>query len=219
MKKLIPVLFLGFALLGAKLDLLVGQQVTEGKAQPEQSQIKDRVSLFYNDVLKNDRMAALELVAQDSKNLFLNSRYDGLTDFRIAGIDLELSGDRAVVHVVRVLRVPSFGQPLDIEVNETWQRSDGLWYLVLSPPSEMETPFGKMKFETDSKPSDSEAAAMKQKIEHTYKNVDPDQYIRALQKVVNPPVAPEAKPSDKQPQSQSAPATTTQSDKPKPPQP
>jgi len=73
-----------------------------------------------------------------------------------------------------------------------------------------------MKLNTDSQPSEAEVDAMKRKIQQRYQNVDPDQYIRALQKVANKATtAADAKPSDKQ-QSQPAPATTTQSDKPKP---
>jgi hypothetical protein len=216
MRKFIRVLFLGFTLLAVAAELKAGRQVAEGKAQPEEAQLKDRIKIFYQDVLKNDRMAALDLVAADTKNQFLNNRYAGLIDFRIVGIDVEQSGDRAIARVVRVVRFANIGQPLDLEVNDTWQRSNGKWYLVLPPPGELDTPFGKMKLDTDSKPGDAEVDAMKRKIQQRYQNVDPDQYIRALQKVANKATtAADAKPSDKQ-QSQPAPATTTQSDKPKP---
>jgi len=214
MRKFIRVLFLGFTLLAATVEVKAGRQVPEGKAQPEEPQLKERINLFYKNVLKNDRMAALELVATDSKNQFLNNRYDGLIDFQVVGITVEQSGDRATARVVRLVRFASFGQPLDLEVNDTWQRSNGQWYLVLPPPGEVDTPFGKMKFDNGSKPSDAEVDTMKQKIQQRYKNVDPDQYIRALQKVPINPTSSDAKPTDKQQQSQSAP-TTTQNDKPK----
>jgi hypothetical protein len=160
-------------------------------------------------------MDALELVAPDSKNQFLKNRYDGLVDFRLVGIEAAQGADRATVRVVRVMRVANFGQPLDLEIKDTWQRSNGQWYLVLPPPGELDTPFGKMKFDTESKPSDAELDAMKQRIQKSYQNVDPDQYIRALQKVAKNPTTAGAKPSsDKQPP-QPGPATTTQSEKPK----
>jgi hypothetical protein len=215
MRKFIRVLFLGFTLFVVGVEVKAGRQAAEGKPQPEEAQLKDRVKVFYQDVLKNDRIAALDLVATESKNQFLNNRYTGLIDFRVVGIEVEQSRDRATVRVVRVMRFTGFGQPLDLEVNDTWQRSNGQWYLVLLPPGELDTPFGKMKLDTDSKPGDAEVDAMKRKIQQRYQNVDPDQYIRALQKVANNPAKADAKPSDKE-QSQPAPATTTQSEKPKP---
>jgi len=214
MRKFIRVLLLGFTLLAVATEVKAGRQVPEGKAQPEEAQLKDRVKLFYQDVLKNDRMAALELVGTDSKNQFLNNQSAGLIDFRVVSIEVEQSGDRAIARVVRVMRVAGFGQPLDLEVNDTWQRSNGQWYLVLPPPGELDTPFGKMKLDTDSKPSEAEIEAMKRKIQQRYQNVDPDQYIRALQKVANNPATADVKPSDKQ--KSPAPPPTTPSDKPKP---
>lgn len=215
MTKCIRVLFLGFTFLVATVGAKAGRQVADGKVQPEEAQLKDRVTLFYLDLLKNDRMAALELVALDSRNLFLNNRYEGLSDFRVVGIDVEKSGDWATARVVRVVRAPNAGQLLDLQINDKWQRSNGQWYLVLPPPGELDTPFGKIKFDPDRKPSDAEVDAMKRRIQQSYQNVDPDQYIRALQKVAKKSATVDEKPSDKQ-QSQSAPAATTQSDKPKP---
>jgi len=184
MKKFIRLLFFGFALFAAAVEVKAGKQVAEGTAQSEESRLKDRVKAFYQDLLKNDRVAALELVAAGSKNQFLNRRYDGLVDFRVVGIEVEQSGDRAKARIVRVTRVAKIGQPFDLEIIDTWQRSDGQWYLVLPPPGEVNTPFGKMKLRTDdSKPNSAELEAMREKIEQHYKNVDPDQYIRALQKI------------------------------------
>lgn len=213
MKEFIRVLFLGFALLAAVVGVSAEQQVVEEKARPEESQLNDRVKSFYEALLKNDRVAALELVATDSKNRFLNKRYaDGLVDFRVVGIEVEQSGDRATARVVRVMQVAKVGQPLDLEIIDTWQRSNGQWYLILPPPGEVDTPFGKLKLGTDnSKHNSAEVEAMRQKVEQRYKNVDPDQYLRALQKVAGnsvegikpgakPPqaVAPDSKTDNKQ---------------------
>jgi len=216
MKKCIRVLFLGFTLFAAGTEVKAGPQVAEEKAQPEEAQLKERVKLFYQELLRNDRIAALQLVATSSKNQFLNNRYDGLSDFRVMGIEVEKSGDRATARVVRVTRLPKGGQLMDLQINDTWQRSDGQWYLVLPPPGELDTPFGKMKSDSDGKPSSAEADSMRQRIQQSYQNVDSDQYLRALQKVLKKPTIADAKLSDNQ-QPQPAPATTTQSDKPKPP--
>lgn len=201
MKQSIRVLFLGFTLLAAGVGVNAEQQaVEEEKAQPTESQIKDRVKSFYEALLKNDRVAALDLVASDSKNQFLNSQFAaGLIDYRVVGVELEQSGERAKVHVVRVMRIAKMGQPLDVQIIDTWQQSNGQWCFVLPPPGEVDTPFGKIKLGTNTdKKSTIDADAMRQRVEEHYKNVDPDQYLRALQKIARNSaegVKPGAKPS------------------------
>lgn len=217
MSKCIRMLFLGFAALAATAECGAGRQVTDGKATSgeSQTQLKERATQFYQDLLKNDRVSALELVAPDSKNQFLNNKYPGLVDFRIVGVELAPSGDRATVHVVRVVKLPNFGQPLDLDINDTWLRSSEQWYLTLPPPGELDTPFGKMKFNADAKQSNADVEAMRQKIQERYKNVDPDQYLRALRKAEASQATTGAKPADKQTPAEPAP-TTTVDDKPKP---
>ena len=215
MNKFVRVLLLGFAFLVVAVEVQAGQQVTAGTAPPEDAQLKDRIKLLYQDLLKGDRVAALALVAPDSQNQFLNIQYAGMTDYRVVGVDVEQSGDKAKARVIRVTRVPGVSQPFDLEVVETWQRSNGQWYLVLPPPGELDTPFGKMKFNKDKdngKQDDATADAMKQKIQMHYKDVDPDQYIRALQKVAIDPTTVEVKPADKQPPQPAS--SSTQSNKP-----
>lgn len=199
---------LGFAVLAATIEFGAGRQVPEGKAQSGEAQLKERSKQFYEDVLKNDRVSALELVAPDSKNQFLNNKYPGLVDFRVVGVEVAPSGDRATVHVVRVVRVFHMAQPLDLDVNDSWQRSNDQWYLVLPPPGELDTPFGKIKASTDGKQSNLEVEAMKQRIQQRYDNVDPDQYLRALHKAMLNQAEATVKPADKQ-QAQPAQPTTT----------
>jgi len=213
MRKFIPVLLLGFTLLAAAVEVEAGRQVAEGNTQADEAQIKDRAKLFYQDLLKNDRIAALELVATDSKNQFLNNRYAGLMDFRVVGVAVEPTGDKATVRVIRVTLVPRVSQPFDFEVIDTWQRSNGQWYLVLPPPGELNTPFGKIKLDKDNSKDNPDLDALKQKIQQHYKNVDPEQYVRALQKVIVNSDASGAKPPDKQP---AQPSPSTQDDNHKP---
>lgn len=162
------------------------QQSPSANVQSADAQIRERVKTFYQDILKNDRVAALDFVATASKNQFLNNRYEGLSDFRISSVTLAPEGSKATVKVIRVTHVATFSQPLEIDVLDTWQLVNGQWYFVLPPPGEIDTPFGKMKFDPNNKPNDAETQAMKQRIDRAYQNVDPDQYIQALQKVAPP---------------------------------
>lgn len=201
--------YLSCLLLGVSCFVLTGRGVrAQQPAASDEAQLKERVKAFYQDVLKVNRVAALDLVAADSKNQFLNNRYDGLVDFRIAGVEIDPAGERATAKVVRVIRVPNFGQPLNVEVTDTWQRNGGQWYLVLPPVTEMDTPFGKLKFDPNDRKSSQEVEEMKQRIQQHYQNVDPDQYIRALQKVAIKPAEPDAKASDKPPLSGGADSKT-----------
>jgi len=185
MKKHALIFVLGTVLALVNVPTKAAQQVTKSQAQPSEVPLKNRVTSYYQDILKDDRAAALDMVAPESKNQFFRNRDDGLTDVRIVGYDFDPSGDRANVKVVRVRRVPGFGQPLDLEFEDVWQRIDGQWYLVLPPADEMDTPFGKIKFNTENKPDDATAEAMKQKIQERYRSVDPEQYLRALQKAAS----------------------------------
>ena len=215
MSKFTRISLLAFVVLLAMAPLGAAKQVPEEKAQPVEAQLKERVTLFYKDLLKNDRLSALELVSPESKNQFLNNKYSGLTDFRITGVEIGQDGQKATVHVVRVTRVAHAGQLMDLDINDTWQRSNDQWFLVLPPPGELNTPFGKMKVGMETQENNPEAEAMKQKIQEKYNNVDPDQYLRALQKVLVNSDVPATKPTDKQ-AAQPTPPTPTQDTKPKP---
>ena len=196
-KKVLFVSALLLALLSCSKSLNASQAPGEAKAQAPDVQLKERAREFYQDILKNDRVAALELVASESKNQFLNTRFDGLQDFRITGIELAPAGDQATVRATRLTKAPGFTLPIEMSVVDTWKLQKGQWYFVLPPPGELVTPFGKMKFNSTSKPSDeAEVQEMKQRISNAYKNVDPDQYIQALQKFAGT-TATDAKPSDK----------------------
>ena len=195
-RKFLAFHFFAVVLLACGSFLKASQQPTDQESQSAVSQLKDRAHQFYQDILKGDRVAALELVAPESKNRFLNSSYDGLTDFQIASVELAKSGDLATVRVNRIVRVPNFQQPLQLNVIETWRLSNGQWYYTLPPPGEFDSPFGKIKLDPNSTPSAAEAQEMLQRVEKAYKNVDADEYIQALQKVA-PASGTESKKSDK----------------------
>jgi len=71
-----------------------------------------------------------------------------------------------------------------------------------------------MKVGMETQGNNPEAEAMRQKVQEKYNNVDPDQYLRALQKIMVNSNVPATKPADKQ-AAQPTPATPTQDSKPK----
>ena len=208
-RKLVYLCLLGIALASCGLSQ-AAQQSTDEESQSAVTQLKDRVHQFYQDILKNDRVAALDLVASESKNQFLNTHYDGLADFRIVAVEVAKSGDQASVQVERLIRVPRFPQPLPVTAKDTWHLSNGQWYFVVPPVDEIDTPFGKMKVDPAGSSNSPAVQELQQDIDKAYKNVDPDQYIRALQKVA-PPEGTASTTDGKAPQAGAATAPKTDS--------
>jgi len=183
-------------------------QTTQEASSPDA--LKERVLQYYR-LAKGDRVAALALVAPESKNDFFNMSYDGVVEFRILNVDLSDGGDKATVKILRTDRFLRFPQLLDYETTETWKRIDGQWYILLPSFKEMETPFGKMRF------SGGGEGPQTSKPEEMFRlrqgNVDPDQYLKGLQKVAleaKKKQEEEKKSAEKKPGDQAAP-------KPKPP--
>jgi len=188
-------------------------QTTQEASSPDA--LKERVLQYYR-LAKGDRVAALALVAPESKNDFFNMSYDGVVEFRILNVDLSDGGDKATVKILRTDRFLRFPQLLDYEITETWKRIDGQWYILLPSFKEMETPFGKMRFSGEGEGSQTQPEAM---FRLRQSNVDPGQYLEGLQKVdlevkkkpeEEKKQEEEKKSAEKKPEDQAAP-------KPKPP--
>jgi hypothetical protein len=184
------------------------------KEAPSPDPLKERVLQYYRLAQKGGRVAALELVAPESKDDFFHMNYDGIVEFRILNVDLSDGGDTAKVKILRTDKFAGFPQLLDYETIETWKRIDGQWYLLL--PSfnnkEMETPFGKMRFSGQGE--ESQTSKPEEMFRLRQSNVDPSQYLKGLQKVAleakkkqeeEKKREEEKKPTEKKPEDQAAP--------------
>ena len=157
-----------------------GGQTTQEASSPDP--LKERVLQYYRLAHKGDGIAALALVAPESKNDFLHMNYDGVVQFRILNVDLSDGGDKATVKILRTDRFSGFPQLLDYEATETWKRIDGQWYILLPSFKEMETPFGKMRFSGGSEGSQT-SKPEEEMFRLRQGNVDPGQYLKGIQKV------------------------------------
>jgi hypothetical protein len=190
-------------------------QTTQEASSPDA--LKERVLQYHRLAHKGDRVAALALVAPESKNDFFHMNYDGLVEFRILNVDLPDGSDKATLKILRTDRFLGFPQLLDYETTETWKQIDGQWYILLPSFKEMETPFGKMRFGGEGEGSQTSKPEELFRMRQT--NVDPGQYLKGLQKVAleekkkqeeEKKREEEKKSAEKKPEDQAAP-------KPKPP--
>ena len=157
-------------------------QASQEVVSPSDS-LKERALLFYRTIQKGDRLGAAGLVAPESKNDFLQMNYSSLVEFRILDVHLSDTEDSATVKILRTDKFAGFPQLLDYETIDTWKRVEGQWYMLLpSSEGEVDTPFGKMRFVGQGK--DSQAAAPQGLMPLPQEKVDPEQYLRVLQKAI-----------------------------------
>jgi hypothetical protein len=170
-------------------------QLTKLDDRPAVQALKECVTAYYRAVQAGNLNAALQLVASESKDDFFHTNYTGLVDFRIADVSVSEKDDAATLSVWLTQKIQNFPQLLDRKVNDTWKLIDGQWCIVLPSTKEIDTPFGKMK--TGGQGQATGAQGTGEIIRKREKNIDPDQYMIALQKAARK--TNEAKPEEKQP--------------------
>jgi hypothetical protein len=173
---------------------------TTAPSLPSEASLRERVTAHYKALAGQDMPAAVEFVAPQSRKEFFRDRYDALVSAKIESIKMEPSGDSAQVTTVRTLNLPRMGL-IDADFTQEWRVINGQWYLYLpdsDKPHEIDTPFGRMPVGGGSDPE-----AMKRMIEERNKHVDPDQYLKALDKA-----AKQMNQAAAAPQGTPAPATT-----------
>ncbi|HZQ91297.1 MAG TPA: nuclear transport factor 2 family protein [Terriglobales bacterium] len=148
-------------------------------ALPSEASLRERVNAHYKALAEKDMPAAVEYVAPASRKEFFRDRYDALVSAKIESVKIEPSGDSAQVTTMRTLMLPRMGL-IDADFTQEWRVINGQWYLYLpdsDKPHEIDTPFGRMPVGGGSDPE-----TMKKMIEERNKHIDPDQYLKALDK-------------------------------------
>jgi hypothetical protein len=109
--------------------------------------LRARISEFYDLHVKGEFRKAEALVAEDTKDLYYNSRKTKYLSFEIARIDYSDNFTRAKATVLceQPIMLPGFmGKPMKVPTPSTWKLVDGTWYWYVDPESLRMTPFGKM---------------------------------------------------------------------------
>jgi hypothetical protein len=145
-----------------------------------QAAVKERATAFYTSLTGGDRKAAEQMVTPESRDDFEQADFKALSAFTLDKIAVDPSGSKADVTVTRIFSGP-FG--MNMPWHDEWVNVDGQWFLAL-PKSTHETPFGVIAPKpADTKPIDPEV--MKRITERRAQKVDPDQYMKQVEKYVS----------------------------------
>jgi hypothetical protein len=191
--RLISLFFLALAL-GSALQARAAQESQQAVQAPDQT-LKDRASAYYQALSKGDRMTAYEFVAPESKNDFFALGNLSVTDIRIVGFDVPNgTGDMAKVKIQESAKPQTFHESVDIQLEESWKRIGGNWFIVLPSSKEVESPFGRLSFDKQAAqqsagqgttPAPGPAPNLdeiKRRAQASTKNADPDEYLLNLKK-------------------------------------
>lgn len=121
--------------------------------------LRARVTQFYQAHVDRKWRLALDVVAEDSQDYFLEKQKPDYYGFMITGIAYSDDFTRAIVSVTCDTDVFLMGQGrsrLKAPLSSQWKLENGQWYWFASRPTERGTPFGTIKSNSGATP---EAAA------------------------------------------------------------
>ena len=156
-------------------------------AAPAQGDAKDelrqRATAYYTALIHGDGNIAQQFLTPESREQFDISRSKTLAGFTVDQVTVDGSGEKADVAVTR-----SFGGPFGMSVawHDQWVNVGGQWLMAL-PKRTGETPFGDFgPPKTNAAPKDpqAEAQAIQRMTERQSRTVDPDQYMKQLDRYV-----------------------------------
>jgi hypothetical protein len=140
-----------------------------------QAALEHRVTMYYQEIVKNQRTEALKIVAPESRNAFSHTDYGRLVGVRITGIKLSKDGSTAAVELTRTVAAAAFPQPLGFHMRDTWKLVNGRWCIVLPSTGAADAASG---------PQGLTAEQVKERMNKASKDIDPAEYIHALQKAM-----------------------------------
>ncbi|HVN05680.1 MAG TPA: hypothetical protein VMT86_14760 [Bryobacteraceae bacterium] len=122
---------------------------TVSSAPPEvDAALRARVTQFYQLEVEGKFSKALDLVAEDTKDLFVGSSKPTYRSFEIRNIEYYDDNTKASVMLVvtRLLPIEGFmGHPLPTKTNSRWKLENGQWCYFVDPEKDLPaTPFGRM---------------------------------------------------------------------------
>ncbi len=125
-------------------------QVAASPAAPPEvdAALRARVDQFFKLEVGGKYNQALQMVAEDTKDLFVESSKSSISGFEVKGIKYADDFSRAVVTVMvqRMLPIEGFmGHPLPMKMPSRWKVENGQWCYYVDPKLDMPmTPFGPM---------------------------------------------------------------------------
>lgn len=138
-----------------------------------------RASGYFNALMKGLDARAISFIEPSSRDRYQSLKYGGVQKFEISSVVIGKDEQTATVSVRATRIVPGMTVPFDLEYRNQWKRINNNWYLVAPSDSVRRTPFGTP---IGGGSGYSEKDVMR-KAEQAYRNVDPDQYYKALRKI------------------------------------
>jgi hypothetical protein len=116
-------------------------------AQPEvDAALRARIGQFYQFEVNGKFNQALQLVAEDTKDLFVGSSKPSYQSFEIKSIQYsdDFTKAQAMLLVNRLLPLEGFmGRPLPTKMTSRWKLENGQWCFYVDPQKDLSTsPFG-----------------------------------------------------------------------------
>ncbi len=102
------------------------------------SSLETRVSAYWEALSKRDKAAAIEFVAGQSRNAFIQRREPIIQSWKLAGIDRK-SPSEAVATVELMRSIPGVPGFHPLRVVETWELEDGQWRVRVRGATPQET--------------------------------------------------------------------------------
>jgi hypothetical protein len=120
-------------LLAAAIICIQGPAVQALAQAPDQeARVRQRISGYFDAMLKSDIVAALQFVHPDSRNLFLQeSRDASYRNYEIKRLVFSDDGKTCNVEITVNIMVAMFGTSIDWTLSGQWVESEGEWYMLL----------------------------------------------------------------------------------------
>jgi len=109
--------------------------------------LRARITEFYDYHVKCQFRKADELVAEDTKDYYFESRKPQYLSFEISRIDYSdnFTKAKAVIMCEMYVMMPGFNdKPVKMPTPSAWKLQDGKWYWYVDQAALRETPFGHM---------------------------------------------------------------------------
>ena len=133
--------------LGAAVAFAQTPPATPEKAPPEvDAALRARISQFYQFEVQGKYYQALQLVAEETRDLYVGSDKASAKGFEISSIRYSDDFTKAdvIVLVQRLLAVEGFmGHPLPVKEPSHWKLENGQWCYFAEPWNGLHSPFGR----------------------------------------------------------------------------
>jgi hypothetical protein len=122
--------------------------------------LRARVQDFYQMMVAKKYRQAEQLVAEDTKDLYYDSKKPDIKEFRITAIKYGPDFKSAQVSLFSRTQIMFIGagvQVMDLPITSSWKIENGQWCWFIDASKRLDTPFGRLKPAPDGAKADANA--------------------------------------------------------------